>query len=112
MSRRLGTALAGLSLALGLIAIFSYSRPVSGHEPWLSYAMALAAMLCLVLSGILDDVRPRIVAGWIGLACVIAAITWSVTGSLLQRAVFLSIAGGITVVLAYLLARLRLARQP
>jgi uncharacterized membrane protein len=112
MSWRLGTALAGLSLALGLIAILIWFRPVSGHEPWSSYAMALLAMLCLVLSGVLDDVRPRIVAGWIGLACVIAAVTWSVTGSLLQRSVFLSLAGGITVVFAYLLARLRRARQP
>jgi uncharacterized membrane protein len=111
MARRLGSALAGLSLALGLIAILTWFRPLSGHEPWLSYAMALAAMLCLVLSGVLDDVRPRIVAGWIGLACVIAAITWSVTGSLLQRAVFLSIAGGVTVVFAYLLAHLRRVRQ-
>ena len=28
----------------------------------------LIAMLCLVVSGMLDDVRPRVVAGWIGLA--------------------------------------------
>jgi uncharacterized membrane protein len=105
--RTLGSALAGAALALGLIAIFTFHRPVVGNEPWLSYALALAAMLCLVLSGILDGVRTRFVAGWIGLGCVIAAITWSLTGSLLQRAVFLSIAGGIAIAFAFLLARLR-----
>jgi len=55
----------------------------------LAYAFALITMLCLVLSGMLDGMRPRVVTGWIGLACAIAAITWAVVGSLLKRAAFL-----------------------
>jgi hypothetical protein len=63
-------------------------------------------MLCLVISGMLDDVRPRVVAGWIGLAAVIAAVTWAVKGSLLRRALFLAVAGAAAVGLAALLGRL------
>ncbi len=59
-----------------------------------------------VVSGMLDDVRPRVVAGWIGLALVIAAITWAVRGSLLRRAAFLAAAGLVAVGLATLLGRL------
>ena len=55
----------------------------------------------------LDAARPRIVAGWLGLAGVIAAITWVVKGSLLRRSVFLAVAGGAAVALAVLLDRLR-----
>ncbi len=41
-------------------------------EPWFAYAALLCAMLCLVVSRqLLDDVRPRIVAGWLGIAGVI-----------------------------------------
>lgn len=63
-------------------------------------------MLCLVVSGTLDAARPRIVAGWIGIAGVIAGITWAVKGSLLRRSVFLAIAGGAAVLLATVLGRL------
>jgi len=63
-------------------------------------------MLCLVVSGMLDDVRPRVVAGWLGLGLMIAGITWAVKGSLLRRAAFLAIAGITAVVLAALLSRL------
>ena len=62
-------------------------------------------MLCLVVSGMLDDVRPRVVAGWLGLAATIAAITWAVQGSLLRRAVFLAVAGLVAIALASLLGR-------
>ena len=59
----------------------------SSREPWLAYALALLSMLALVLSGMLDDERSRVIAGWIGLGAVIAAITWTVRGSLLGSAV-------------------------
>ncbi len=78
----------------------------AAEEPWLAYALALTAMLCLVVSGMLDDVRPRIVAGWLGLAATIAAVTWAVKGSLLRRAVFLAVSGLVAVALASLLGRL------
>jgi uncharacterized membrane protein len=107
LTRRPGPAFAGISLVLGMIAVGYWVRPATGGEPWLSYATALASMLCLIISGMLDDVRPRVVAGWLGLAGVIAAITWAVKGSLLRRAAFLAIAGSIAVATAYLLARIR-----
>jgi hypothetical protein len=59
-----------------------------------------------VISGLIDEMRPRVVAGWIGLALLIAAITWAVRGSLLRRAVFLAAAGVVAVALASLLGRL------
>ena len=62
-------------------------------------------MLCLVVSGMLDAARPRIVAGWLGIAGVIAAITWAVKGSLLNRSIFLAVAGSFAVVLALVLNR-------
>jgi hypothetical protein len=101
---RAGPALAGLSIAIGL-AIVSGWDPLGTREPWLAYALALLSMLALVLSGILDDERPRVIAGWIGLAAAIAAITWTVPGSLLGRAAFLAIAGIVAVALASLLGR-------
>jgi hypothetical protein len=78
-----------------------------GGGPWLVYTLELSAMLCLVVSGMLDAARARIVAGWLGLAGVIAAITWTVKGSLLQRSVFLAVAGAVAVALATVLNRLR-----
>jgi len=54
---------------------------------------------------VLDDVRPRIVAGWLGIAGVIAGITWAVKGSLLRRSAFLAVSGLITVVFATALNR-------
>ena len=93
-----------MSIAIGL-AIVSGWDPLGTREPWLAYALALLSMLALVLSGILDDERPRVIAGWIGLAAAIAAITWTVPGSLLGRAAFLAIAGIVAVALASLLGR-------
>ena len=63
-------------------------------------------MLCLVVSGMLDNVRPRIVAGWLGLGLLIAGITWAVRGSLLRRAAFLAVAGMVAIGLAVLFSRL------
>jgi hypothetical protein len=62
-------------------------------------------MLCLVVSGVLDEVRPRIVAGWLGIAGVTAGITWAVKGSLLRRSAFLAAAGVIAVVFSTTLNR-------
>jgi hypothetical protein len=87
-----------------------WAQPRAG-EPWLLYACCLCAMVGLVVSGMLDDARPRIVAGWLGIAGVIAAITWAVKGSLLARSVFLAGAGAVAVVLALALNRL-LPRAP
>jgi uncharacterized membrane protein len=104
--RRPGPALAGVAAGLAVVVAAGFAQPVTRSEPWLAYALELVAMLCLVFSGILDEVRPRVVAGWIGLAAVIAAITWGVKGSLLRRSVFLGIAGAAAVGLAVLLGRL------
>ena len=54
----------------------------------------------------LDEVRPRLVAGWLGLGLMIAGITWAVRGSLLRRAAFLAVSGIAAVVIAALLGRL------
>jgi uncharacterized membrane protein len=106
LAQRAGAVLAALSIALALVVMADVIRPETNDEPWLLYAMALASMLCLVISGMLDEVRPRVVAGWIGLAAVIAGITWAVKGSLLRRAVFLAAAGIAAVGLASVLGRL------
>ena len=103
---RAGPALAGISVALALIVASGLIPTAAAEDPWLSYALALSAMLCLVVSGMLDDVRPRVAAGWLGLAATIAAITWAVRGSLLRRAVFLAVSGLVAVALASLLGRL------
>jgi hypothetical protein len=103
---RAGAALAGISIALALTMTSGLIPTAAAEEPWLAYALALTAMLCLVVSGMLDDVRPRIVAGWLGLAATIAAVTWAVKGSLLRRAVFLAASGLVAVALASLLGRL------
>src|SRR5262249_28023237 len=104
--RRPGPALAGMAAALAVIAAAGFGQEVGRSEPWVAYALELIAMLCLVVSGMLDEVRPRVVAGWIGLAAVVAAITWGVNGSLLRRSVFLGAAGAAAVGLAFLLGRL------
>ena len=105
MTRRAGPAFAGVAIAL-VLATAAIPRPPQGNEPWLAYVAELAAMLCLVVSGMLDDVRPRIVAGWIGIAGVIAGITWAVKGSLLRRSAFLAASGIVAVALAFALNRL------
>jgi uncharacterized membrane protein len=104
--RRAGPAFAAAAGALALIVASGLATPAGDGEPWLAYALLLVSMLSLVVSGMLDDVRPRIVAGWLGLALTVATITWMVRGSLLRRAVFLAIAGLAAVGLASLLGRL------
>jgi len=103
-TRRPGTMFAASAIGLVLAAAALWTPRQSG-EPWLAYAALLCAMLCLVVSGMLDAARPRIVAGWLGIAGVIAAITWAVKGSLLNRSIFLAVAGIVAVVLALVLNR-------
>lgn len=104
ISRRPGEVLAACAIGLVLLAAPIWPAGRTG-EPWLAYAALLGAMLCLVVSGVLDDVRPRIVAGWLGIAGVIAAITWAVKGSLLRRSAFLAVAGVVAVAFATALNR-------
>jgi uncharacterized membrane protein len=103
-TRRAGTIFAASAIGLVLAAAALWTPRQLG-EPWLAYAALLCAMLCLVVSGMLDAARPRIVAGWLGIAGVIAAITWAVKGSLLNRSIFLAGAGMVAVVLALVLNR-------
>jgi Predicted membrane protein (DUF2157) len=105
VTRRAGPAFAGAAIALVLFAA-AIPWPPDVREPWLADAAELAAMLCLVVSGMLDRVQSRIVAGWIGIAGVIAGITWAVKGSLLRRSAFLAAAGLVAVALAFALNRL------
>jgi uncharacterized membrane protein len=102
---RSGSIFAGISIALVLAIANRLVQPAMG-EPWLAYAMELVAMLCLVVSGMLDGARARTVAGWLGLAAVIASITWAVNGSLLGRSIFLGAAGAAAIALAMLLGRM------
>ena len=106
IGRRPGPVFAGFAAALALAAVFLPLQAMA-NGPWLGYALQLGAMLCLVVSGLIDGDRPRTVAGWLGLGAVIAAITWAVPGSLLRRSVFLAAAGAVAVAIAVLLGRLR-----
>jgi uncharacterized membrane protein len=99
------TTLVAAAIALTIFALVLSRKGLAGNE-WLTDAAALAAPLCLIIAGMLDDTRPRVVAGWLGLAVAIAAITWTVQGSLLGRSLFLALAGGAAIVLALLLGRL------
>ena len=112
MVRRWGPAFAGLAAGLTLFVVSGIWQSANANEPWLTYALLIVATLCLVVSGMLDEVRPRVVAGWLGLAATIAAITWGVRGSLLRRAVFLAITGLAAVGLASLLGRLMPKERP
>lgn len=103
-TKRAGEILAAIAIGLVLIAAPIWPASRAG-EPWLAYTALLCAMLCLVVSGMLDDVRPRIVAGWLGIGCVIAGITWAVKGSLLRRSAFLAAAGIAAIVSATALNR-------
>jgi len=108
IGRSIGAAIAAVAIGIGLALATGLVGPMRARgDPWLAYALALIGMLSLVVSGMLDNVRPRLVAGWIGLAAAIAAITWSVEGSLLKRAVFLAFAGAVAVGLAILLGRIK-----
>jgi len=104
ITRRAGEVLVGCSIGLVLLAAPLWPSSTAG-EPWFAYAALLCAMLCLVVSGMLDEVRPRIVAGWLGIAGVIAGITWAVKGSLLRRSAFLAAAGIVAVAFATALNR-------
>ncbi|MGY8638401.1 DUF2157 domain-containing protein [Bradyrhizobium sp. 14AA] len=104
ITKRKGEVLAACAIGLVLIAAPIWPATRAG-EPWFAYAALLCAMLCLVVSGMLDDVRPRIVAGWLGIAGVIAGITWAVKGSLLRRSAFLAAAGVAAVAFATALNR-------
>ena len=104
LTRRAGVAFAGSAIGLVLVAPATWT-PHAG-EPWLAYAVELCAMVCLVVSGMIDAARPRIVAGWLGIAGVIAAITWAVKGSLLHRSAFLAAAGAVAGAVATVLNRL------
>ena len=103
--RRVGSIFAGISIVLVLVVDDGWAKPATG-EPWLAYALELVAMLCLVVSGMLDGSRARVVAGWLGLAAVIASVTWAVKGSLLRRSIFLAAAGAVAIVFAVMLGRL------
>jgi uncharacterized membrane protein len=103
--RRAGQAFAWLAQLLAVIVAAGWAGAAVLPQPWGPYALTLTSMLCLVVSGMLDDVRPRIVAGWLGLGLMIAGITWAVRGSLLRRAVFLAVSGAAAVALAALLSR-------
>jgi uncharacterized membrane protein len=104
-TRRADAAFAGMAMGLVLLAAALWTPPQAG-EPWRAYAVELCAMLCLVVSGMLDSARPRIVAGWLGIAGVIAAITWAVEGSLLHRSIFLAVAGAVAIALSLVVNRL------
>jgi uncharacterized membrane protein len=104
-TRRAGAAFAGIAIGLVLLAAAVWTPPQAG-EPWRAYGFELCAMLCLVVSGMLDSARPRIAAGWLGIAGVIAAITWAVKGSLLHRSMFLAVAGAVAIALSLVLNRL------
>lgn len=105
MTRRAGVAFAASAIGLALVAAPTWTPPQAGG-PWLAYAIELGAMLCLIVSGTIDAARPRVVAGWLGVAGVIAAITWAVKGSLLHRSAFLAAAGVVAGALATVLKRL------
>ena len=102
---RSGSIFAGISIALVLAIANRLVQPAIGG-PWLAYALQLVAMLSLVVSSMLDGARARTVAGWLGLATVIASITWAVNGSLLGRSIFLGAAGAAAIALAMLLGRM------
>jgi uncharacterized membrane protein len=109
LKRHAGTTFAGGAMALILLAAVVWPLRQTGEpsgEPWLAYAVLLVAMLCLVVSGMLDGSRARMVAGWLGIAGVIAGITWAVKGSLLRRSAFLAAAGVVAIAMAAALNRL------
>lgn len=108
VSRRIAPAIVGISLLLGLVIASGYFKVPNGKEQWLNYTFSLIAMLGLIVSGMLDKVRPRVVAGWIGLGVAIASITWALEGSMIKRTLFLAVAGAIAVGLAILLGRLKI----
>ena len=104
IGRQPAAIFAATSIALVLVVVDGWVQPATG-EPWVAHVLELAAVLCLVISGTLDGARARAVAGWLGLAGVIASVTWAVKGSLLHRSIFLAAAGAVAITLAMLLGR-------
>jgi uncharacterized membrane protein len=108
LGRSTGAAVATVALLIGFALEAGYLGSIRPrNEPWLAYALVLIAMLGFVVSGMLDDMRPRVVAGWLGLAVTLGAITWAMEGSLIGRAVFLAFAGAVAVALAIGLGRIK-----
>ena len=105
ITRRIGPALVAVAIGLALASFFD-GRWLGGHGFWLAYALALSSLLSLIISGILDDIRPRVFGGWVALAMVIAIITWGMEEPLRYRALFLVIAGIVAIALAAVLERL------
>jgi len=105
MTRQAGAFFAGLAIALILFVATIWTAPQMG-QPWPIYLVGLCAMLSLVVSGMLHASRPRVVAGWFGIAGAITTITWALKGSLLYRSAFLAAAGIVAIVLAMVLNRL------
>src|SRR4029079_9743628 len=62
-----GAVLAAIAIALALAVMARVAAYLGAGGRWLTYAFALSSMLALILSGIFDDSRPRVVAGWSGL---------------------------------------------
>jgi uncharacterized membrane protein len=106
VARRAGPALLALAIGLELVIVTGLVQPARDAEPYLVYLFAIVAMLSVVIAGALDELRPRVVAGWLGLGLTLAAITWLVRGSLIERAFFLAAAGAAAVGLAMLLGRI------
>ena len=109
LRRQAGVTFAGGAMALMMVASVVWPVRQAGEplgEPWPAYAVVLGAMLCLVVSGMLDGSRARTVAGWLGIAGVIAGITWAVKGSLLARSAFLAAAGIVAIAMAAAFNRL------
>ena len=105
MKRQSSAIFAGIAVALVVAAAAAWI-PGQFVHPQRAYIAGLAAMLCLIISGTLDAARPRIVAGWLGMAGVIALITWTMKSSLLYRSAFLAAAGAVAIVLAIAFNRL------
>ncbi len=113
VGRSLGAAIAVVAIIIGIALEAGTLGSIRPREqPFFAYALVLIAMLALVISGMLDGIRPRVVAGWIGLATALAAITWAIEGSLIARALFLALAGAVAVALAIGLGRLKLKERP
>lgn len=107
--RDAGSLAAALAIGFALVAFGFPLHGIGGREAahsWLIYSAGLSAALCLVVAGMLAVVRARMIAGWLGIAGVIAAITWWGAGSLLSRAAFLALSSLVVIVLAVVLARL------
>ena len=107
VGRRIAPAIIGVSLLFGLLIAGGYAKAPKGADQWLNYSLSLLAMLGLIVSGMLDKIRPRVVAGWIGMAVAIAEITWALEGSMIKKTLFLAVAGAVAIGIAILLGKLK-----